>query len=288
MRKWFYAGAVVGGFLLLGAAPAQADVPAPADRLPSSMDGVWPAGSGGQGLGLDPAGGLTLESPLAGSSLANVTPGQNSPDLSSAAASLSSTAAGVQPKAAGPTADLPAGRKPAGRLGQGGLPTGALPTGNLTGPTGNLTGRVPGLPGGGLLGGGLPGGWLPGAGQLGTGQLGGGLPGAGLFGGGLLPDGRVPSAGSPSESALFDGGLPLLGGLGGLLPANEVPRTLRPTGDDATAPPVSGMPAGGTAVDQPARDPRVHEEPAGDETTGKKRSFSDGGRPVAGEDTEFK
>jgi len=34
MRKWFYAGAVVGGFLLLGAAPAQADLsPAPAGGL---------------------------------------------------------------------------------------------------------------------------------------------------------------------------------------------------------------------------------------------------------------
>lgn len=286
MRKWFCAGAVVGGFLLLGTAPARADVvPAPADRLLSSLGGVSPADGGGQRLGLDPAGslnnpagglsdpagGINVERPLRGSSLANVTPGQNSPDLPSAASSLTSTARGVPPMAAAPATDLPAGLPPTGRLGQGGLPIGAV-------PTGSLTGRIPGLLGGGLPGWGLPGGSLTGAGQL----------GGGLLGGGLLPDGRVPSAAAPSESALFGGGLPLLGGLGGLLPANEVPRMLRPTGDGATESPVSGMPAGGTAVDRPVPDPRVPAEPADDKTTGTKRSFSAGGRPVAGEDIEYK
>src|SRR5689334_5438820 len=77
MRKWFYAGAVVGGFLLLGAAPAQADVvPAPAGGLLGSL-----GGGATQGLGLDPAGGLNLASPLDGSSLMDVKPGQNSADL---------------------------------------------------------------------------------------------------------------------------------------------------------------------------------------------------------------
>jgi len=224
MRKWFYAGAVAGGFLLLGAAPAQADV------VPVPVGGVLSAvGSGVQGAGLNPAGGLNLESPLGGSPLVKVKPGQNSPDLTSAASSLTDPA----PESA---AELPADRTPAAGRGPGDL------------PIGNLTNIVPG----GLLGG-------------------------GLLGGGLLPDGRVPAAEAPRESALFDGGLPLLGGLGGLLPANEAPQTPPAT------PAVSSMPAGGTAVDQPVRDPRVHEEP----NDGRKRSFSDGGRPVAGEDTEF-
>ncbi|RSM46537.1 hypothetical protein DMB66_49445 [Actinoplanes sp. ATCC 53533] len=122
----------------------------------------------------------------------------------------------------------------------------------------------------------------------------------------------MASAEAPRESALFDGGVPLLGGLGGLLPANEVPRTLPDTDDDTP----TGMPAGGTAVDpalvdpapvdpalsdpagpqtgsgkgkgQPVDDPRLHEEPIDDEAAGKKRSFSAGGRPVAGEDQDFR
>ncbi|MEU8613550.1 hypothetical protein AB0C29_36760, partial [Actinoplanes sp. NPDC048791] len=84
MRKWFYAGAVVGGFLLLGAAPAQADVvPAPAGGLLGSL-----GGGATQGLGLDPAGGLNLASPLDGSSLMDVKPGQNSADLTGPASGL--------------------------------------------------------------------------------------------------------------------------------------------------------------------------------------------------------
>jgi len=220
MRKWLFAGAVVGGFLLLGVAPAQADVvPVPVGGLLSAV------GDGAQRAGLDPAGGLNLENPLGGSPVVNVKPGQNSPDVTGAASTLT----GQAPESAPPADRTP----PAGR-GPRDLPV--VPDSLLNG----------------LLGG-------------------------GLLGNGLLPDGRVPAAG-PRESALFDGGLPLLGGLGGLLPANEAPQTL------PAAPAVSGMPAGGTAVDQPAQDPRVHEEP----TDGKKRSFSAGGRPVAGEDAQFK
>ena len=192
MRKWFYAGAVAGGFLLLGAAPAQADVaPAPAGDLLGSLTG-------------------------------------------------------------GPGSLVPAD----------------------------------------LLGG-------------------------GLLAGGLTPDGRTGAAGPQQESALFDGGVPLLGGLGGLLPANGSPRTLPATGDDAP----TGMPAGGTAVDpvlvdpapsdpaptaqpstvdpqpsgpgsdptgQTVDDPRLHEEPIDDEAGGRTRSFSPGGRPIAGEDEDFR
>jgi len=291
MRKWFYAGAVAGGFLLLGAAPAQADVvPVPAGGLLGALsDGQGLVDD--QGLGLDPAGGLNLASPLGGAPLMDVKPGQNSADFTG-------PASGVLSKDDAPTreVDEPGGRKPA----RGSAPA-DLPLIN------GLTGGSSGGGGGGLLGGGSPGG--------GSGQRGGGLRnlipanllGGGLLGGGLTPDGRMASAEAPRESALFDGGVPLLGGLGGLLPANEVPRTLPDTGDDVP----TGMPAGGTDVDpaladpalvdpadpqagssngngQPVDDPRLHEEPIDDEAGGKKRSFSAGGRPVAGEDQDFR
>src|SRR5688572_24922936 len=105
MRKWFYAGAVVGGFLLLGAAPAQADeVPTPVGGLLSSLGGS----SGDPGLGLDPAGGLNLESPLGGAPLVDVQPGQNSADLSRPATDpLSEDDVRTR------EADEPAGREPA-------------------------------------------------------------------------------------------------------------------------------------------------------------------------------
>lgn len=305
MRKWFYAGAVAGGFLLLGAAPAQADVvPAPAGGLLGSLGG----GSGGQeprgaqGLGLDPAGGLNLAGPLGGSQLMDLKPGRNSADVTGPVPGLP---AGDDARTR--EADEPTGRGPA----RGAAPADLPRIGGLTG------GGSSGGGGGGLTGGGSSGG--PGGGR--AGRPGGGLSnlipanllGGGLLGGGLTPDGRTASAEAPRESALFDGGVPLLGGLGGLLPANEVPRTRPGAGDDAP----TGMPAGGTAVDpalvdpatpqdgngkggknkgqagdpaadQPVDDPRLHEEPIDDEAGGKKRSFSAGGRPVAGEDQDFR
>ena len=118
--------------------------------------------------------------------------------------------------------------------------------------------------------------------------LGGGLLGAGLLGAGLTPDGRPASAVAPRESALFYGGVPLLGGLGGRQPANEAPRTPPATGDAAA----TGMPAGGTAVDPAPADPddpddprQPEEEPSDD--GGEQRPFSGSGRPVAGEDQDF-
>ena len=345
MRKRFYAGAVVGGFLLLGAAPAQADVvPVPAGGLL----GVT------QGLGLDPAGGLNLANPLGGSSLMDVRPGQNSADVTGPAPGARSED-GVRTR----EADEPSGRQPArgsvpadlpviGGLNGGGSSGGAL--GGASG--GVLGGGASGGASGGALGGGGLGGALSNGGSAGgaAGRPGGSLPtgslsnlipanllGGGLLGGGLTPDGRTGSARAPRESALFGGGVPLLGGLGGLLPANKAPRTLPRPGDDTP----TGMPAGGTAVDpytgapaatdpaatdpaatdpgaadpaatdpvlvdppvgqpgdgdpagdpaadQPIDDPRLHEEPVGDEAGGKKRTFSGGGRPVAGEDEDFR
>lgn len=323
MRKWFYAGAVVGGSLLLGAAPAQADVvPTPAGGLL----GVT------QGLGLDPAGGLNLANPLGGSSLMDVRPGQNSAHVTGPAPGARAED-GVRTR----EADEPSGRQPA----RGSAPADLPVVGGLTGG-GSSGGALGGGSSGGALGGGGVGGALSHGGSAGgaAGRPGGGLPtgslsnlipanllGGGLLGGGLTPDGRTGSARAPRESALFGGGVPLLGGLGGLLPANEAPRTLPRPGDDTP----TGMPAGGTAVDpytgapatadaaatdpgaadpvlvdppvgqpgdgdqagdpaadQPIDDPRLHEEPVDDEAGGKKRTFSDGGRPIAGEDEDFR
>ena len=290
MRKWFYAGAVAGGFLLLGAAPAQADVvPAPAGGLLSAL-----GGDTDRGLGLDPAGGLNLASPLDGSPLMDVQPGQNSADVSSPA---TDTLTDEDDKIRTRQVDEATGRRsgPADRAVLGGLTRGTSASGQNRGTGGS----------GGALGNLVP----------------ADLLGGGLLGGGLTPDGRMATTEAPRESALFDGGVPLLGGLGGLLPANETPRTLPATDDDTP----NGMPAGGTpvdpatvdpqagkndkdgkgkdgkghghkgkdqvtdpAVDEPVDDPRLHEEPIDDEAGGKKRTFSDGGRPIAGEDEDFR
>ncbi|MGX6603677.1 hypothetical protein ACWKSP_16260 [Micromonosporaceae bacterium Da 78-11] len=173
----------------------------------------------------------------------------------------------------------------------------------------------------------LPESLLPGSGRRGL--LGRGLIGRGLLGGGLGPNGSVPTGGArptARQTEMFGGGLPLLGGLGGLLPVNSSPRT----------PDTSGLPAGGTPIAAPANaspvsaspkvdDPRgddpVRESPAGDDTPGRPgrtpsptvharpsttpsatgarlpkapgtasapRTFSGGGRPIAGVDPEYK
>jgi hypothetical protein len=104
------------------------------------------------------------------------------------------------------------------------------------------------------------------------GQLGGGLPGG-------LPGGGQPSGG-------------LLGGLpgGGQLPDSRIPA-------DGPAD-VTGMPAGGTAIDPADRpadtsatgDPRPHQELIDNEATAGngRRAFSDSGRPVAGTDPDYR
>jgi hypothetical protein len=270
MRKYLFAGAVAGGLLLLSGAPAQADdQPAPAGVLGGLLN---PAG------GVDPTGGLDLDSPLGGH-LVNVKPGQNSPDLTGAAGNA-----------------LPASNgRPAARTGLGDQSTNRTPSGSVAGGT-----AKPALPAADVVNEALPApGGLPALGSLPAGNLlGGGLP---LIGG-LMPDGRTPAAfPAARESRLLGDDLPLLGGLGGLLPVDSA-RTL-PASD------VSGMPAGGIpvtaddtttpTVDEPAADPadpadagpgdddkRLHEEPIDNEAKQSKRSFSDG-RPVAAEDTEY-
>jgi len=146
------------------------------------------------------------------------------------------------------------------------------------------------------------------------------LPVNNLFGANSIPliGNLLPSGGSGSpmrssnldrptvRSEAFEGGTPLLGGLGGLLPVNSLPRS----GD---RPDVSGMPAGGMAVvpaaseapavqaaEQPAaqtpakerpkpaatpEDPRLHEEPIDGEHD---RAFSADARPIAGVDQQYR
>jgi hypothetical protein len=78
---------------------------------------------------------------------------------------------------------------------------------------------------------------------------------------------------------LFAGGLPLLGGLGGLSPVNRVPDPAR-AGDAAALPPGGTPVTPGTA----GQEPPAHAEPADGPTGGKRRAFTDTGRPIAGED----
>jgi hypothetical protein len=61
-----------------------------------------------------------------------------------------------------------------------------------------------------------------------------------------MPDGQETFDAAQTES--FDGGMPLLGGLGGMLPANSLPQAL----PDGTVPDVTGLPGGGLTVLAPA------------------------------------
>jgi hypothetical protein len=272
MRKYLYAGAIAGGLLLLGAAPAYADtsVPDPAsDQSTSSADGL-----------LGPSGAINLNGPLSHSQVLNVKPGSNSPDVTGAAGGLLPQSQGGLPAA---RTGLGQAKDATSSLPAADVVRGVLPgTADTEGLPGGLGGGLSGLPiVGGLLGGGLP---VVGGGGLPVG--GGGLP----VGGGGLPIG----GGGAQESGLVPADLPLLGGgLGGLLPF-AMPQTSA----------FNGMPAGGTAVpdqstakptkkpavqkqqDQAtASDARVHEEPV--DTEGDGRKFS-AGRPVSGVDPDFK
>jgi hypothetical protein len=263
MRKYLFAGAVVVGGLLL-AAPAHADdQPAPAGGVLGGL--LNPAG------GIDPTDGLDLESPLGGDVVA-VKPGTNSPDLTGAA---------------GDALRAPDGR-PAARTGLGAQPANRTRAGSVLGRGGAAQKAA-------AVGEGLPTpGGLPALGNLPVGDLlGGGLPPIR----GLMPDGRAPFAVPVArESGLLGGGGPLLGGLGGLLPDDQA-QALRALDE---TPGTSGMPADGTPV--PAGEPgpsipadsagpgddskRLHEEPLDGEAKSR-RTFSDG-RPVAGEDPEYR
>jgi hypothetical protein len=219
---------------------------------------------------LDPAGGVNLENPLGDSPVIKVKPGTNTPAL---------------PTLPGAPAAPTEGGLPSARTGLGGAKPArpAEPAADVVKSLRDDDFAVADVPVGDLLNG-------------------GGLTG-------LMPDGSAPGGPAPvasKESGLLGGGVPLLGGLGGLLP--EPARTL-----PADVPDASGMPGGGTAVDpadtgtdkpagpdpaasSPAAEPqpngpgdddkRLHEEPIDDEAGGG-RTFSDG-RPVAGQDPDYK
>jgi hypothetical protein len=214
VRKLWYAGAVVaGGIFLLGAAgPAQADL------LPGSGTAEQQADEQLASL-LGQSNGVNVDNPLQYSTLGTTpvgsTPlmqfkaGNNTPDLNPVLPGKTATA---ESKADGKS-DLPAADVVGGTLRQHGNNV-ALSRFDMQPPP-LQNSSVPNL-------------------------LGGGLP---LIGG-LLPSGGTPSLLQQQPTArqaeAFDGGLPLLGGLGGLLPVNHTPKT---GGPDTT-----GMPAGGMAV----------------------------------------
>ena len=74
MRKYLYAGAMVGGLLLSGAAPAYADV------VPVPIGAQQQDGGGLSGL-LGPDGGLSIDRPFGDGKVLDLDPGTNTPDL---------------------------------------------------------------------------------------------------------------------------------------------------------------------------------------------------------------
>jgi hypothetical protein len=277
MRKLWYAGAALtGGMFLFGAAsPAQADLLPGTDTVQQQAD---------QRLAyvLGEPNGVNVENPLrystlrdsalGGTPLTQFRSGNNSPDLNPM---LPGTTGGERP-------GLPADDA-VDSLSRQGNPT----------PV-----QVQELPTGGLLGNdGL-------------------VPLQNLLPSDPSDLDLLPSVDAPDDSQdpwawqteKYSGGMPLLGGLGGMLPVNSLPRVL-PAG---TVPDTSGLPTGGmtvipadapdsglgTAKAQPADgakakdepksaatpdDPRLHEEPI----DGEHRSFSNDVRPVAGIDRQY-
>jgi hypothetical protein len=208
VRKLWYAGAVVaGGIFLFGAA-----VPAQADLLPGTGTAEQQADERLADL-LGASNGVNMDNPLRFSTLGttpigaspvlNFKSGQNSPDLN--------------PLLPGEPAAAPAGES-ATRRKRHHLPAADVVSGALNRPGGQQL-PLNGLPVGGLVG---------------------GLP---LLGG-LLPNGGTPGVlqrPTTRQAEAFDGGVPLLGGLGGLLPVNGMPKV-------ADIPDTTGMPAGGMAI----------------------------------------
>ncbi|MCO8274390.1 hypothetical protein M1L60_27700 [Actinoplanes sp. TRM 88003] len=219
MRKLWYAGAALtGGLVLFAGSPAQADLLPGVDAAAQQAD---------ERLAdlLGQSNGVNVDNPLRHSTLkdspAGRTPvtqfkaGQNKPDLDPL---LPGEGDGGPRRGLTPdesTREVPADEEPDADVVSG--PTSALPIQELP-----------------LFGS-------------------GGLP---LLSG-LLPSGQIRDFNEPPsrrQAEMFDGGVPLLGGLGGLLPANESPRT-PPAVDDSPRtlpatdePDLSGMPAGGVAI----------------------------------------
>ncbi|MBU2663198.1 hypothetical protein KOI35_06715 [Actinoplanes bogorensis] len=271
MRKFWYAGAAIaGGLFLFAAAPAQADLLPGADTAAQQADERL-ADLLGQSNGVNVDNPLQYsslnDSPLARVPVAQLKPGQNSTNLRGALPQVNKAeAAGEERPQILPDADVVRGSTRT-------LPVRSLPIFGSNGlPL--LTGMMPN-------------------GQVGDFNF-DDLPGSGRS------TSDQPAADQSTES--FDGGIPLLGGLGGLLPANRQPRTLPAT----DKPDVSGMPGGGVAIMPAATDgspvpttttpaptaapddPRLHEEPIDPDTTTEHRPFTNDGRPVAGVDQQYK
>jgi hypothetical protein len=317
VRKLWYAGAAVAsGILLFAASPARADVQ-PAGTAGSTPSDLLPGNSIAPPFGdlLSGAGGYALTQ--GGSAVA----GARGMAMSSAGHALT-------------------GANDAAGQARNGLDRVRRPTNNLhvTIPLDGSRPLTQVRPGSNspLLPGQRSAEGLPSADVIGplqpdtplTGGGGGGLLGGNLFGqlpllSTVLPNGQQQSFDSLDRPTTGDtesdtDGMPLLGGLGGVLPVNGLPSV--PGGD---VPDVTGLPGGGMAVlapaDAPAKpakpakvkpaaaaapagaptaatssaaptadpaDPRLHEEPIDGEAA--QRTFSPDGRPVAGIDQQYK
>jgi hypothetical protein len=204
VRKLWYAGAVVAGGIALFGA-----TPAQADLLPGSGTAEQQADERLADL-LGQSNGVTMENPLRYSTLGQ-TPLGSPPLMQFKAGQNSPDLKPVLPGESGSEdrPGLPAADVVGGALQQ---PVGAGPVRRLNMPQLPLE-RVFGF---------------------------------GLFDG-LLADGAPSSflqRPTMRQAEAFDGGVPLLGGLGGVLPVNDLPDTA-PAG---TKPDTSGLPAGGLAV----------------------------------------
>jgi hypothetical protein len=231
VRKFWYAGAVVaGGIFLFGAA-----APAQADLLPGTGTAEQQADEQLAGL-LGRSNGATVENPLRHSTLGNTPLG--APPLLDYAAGNNGT--DLNPTLTGESAEDP----------RPNLPAADVVSGALSRPIGDPDTRNVNVP------------QLNGVDGMSVGDL----PMRSVFSdiplfNGLLPDGGTPSATRPTtarQAEAFDGGVPLLGGLGGLLPVNSLPTT-NPIGE---APDTSGLPAGGMAVIPAVQPGQAPAEPA--------------------------
>ena len=209
MRKLWYAGAAVaGGILLFGAAPAQADLlPGTGTAEQQADERLTDLLGRTNGITVDPLGHSSLNNTPAGQNpLLQYRSGRNTPELDRVLPG--------EPRPSLPAADVVGGalRRPSASRPHDHRPVHDLPIRQFP---------IRSLPLFGI----------------------GGLP---LLGG-LLPDGGRGIADDRTtmrQAEMFDGGMPLLGGLGGVLPVNEAPRTLPARAEPDT----SGLPAGGTAV----------------------------------------
>jgi hypothetical protein len=219
VRKLWYAGAVVAsGFVLFGATPAQADL------LPGSGTAEQQADERLADL-LGQSNGINLENPLRYSTLGQ-TPVGNQPVMQFRAGNNSPDLNPLLPGESTTEEPRP-GRAAADVVGhalrQPGTSVADQPVGLQQNP---LSGVLGGLP---------------------------------IWG--LLPNGGQPSGLSrptQRQTETFDGGMPLLGGLGGLLPVNDGPRTLPADGK----PDITGLPAGGLAIVPAQAVPAAGQTPA--------------------------